>query len=364
MARPVVRDDVALMEGYHSPQLEVDIRLNTNEAPGSPPAEFADRVAEAVHGLEWHRYPSRSAGALRARIAEVESLVAGRALRSDEVFVANGSNEVLQTIMLAYGGAGRRALTFEPTYALHSHISKVCGTEVVSGGRDEAFAIEIETATRLISETRPAVTFLCSPNNPTGVIDPPEVIERVLDAVHAVVGLLGVDEAYGQFAEWSALSMVDDANSLVVSRTYSKTWSMAAARLGYGIGPSWLIEELDKVVLPYHLDAAKQAAGTIALDFEAEMAARVAMLVDERRRVTDGLARLDVDLWPSEANFVLFRPRAVDGATVWQRLVDRSILIRNCASWPNLEGCLRVTLGTPEENTAFLAALTEILEQP
>ncbi len=147
--------------------------------------------------------------------------------------------------------------------------------------------------------------------------------------------------------------MVDDTNSLVVTRTYSKTWSMAAARLGYGVAPTWVVDELDKVVLPYHLDAAKQIAGTIALDYLDEMRARVSALVEERGRV---------DHWPSGANFILFRPRSRSGAEVWRALVDRSILVRNCASWPRLDDCLRLTLGTREENDEFVSALRSALE--
>lgn len=356
MTRPQVRDDIAMMSGYHSPQLDVSIRLNTNEAPEPPPQEFRDRVAAAVHVVEWHRYPSRTASGLRSRIAEVEGTT------PEQVFAANGSNEVLQTIMLAYGGAGRTALTFEPTYALHGHISRLVGTRVVEGDRTDDFELDLDVVARLIRDERPAVTFLCSPNNPTGIIESEATVRTVLDLVHEVDGLLVVDEAYGQFAPWSALSLVDDDTSLVVTRTYSKTWSMAAARIGYGVGPAWLVEELDKVVLPYHLDAAKQIAGTIALDYLDEMRARVAALVEERGRVTAALDELEVDQWPSGANFVLFRPRKRPGAKVWQDLVDRSILVRNCASWPRLDDCLRLTLGTSDENDAFLAGLTESLE--
>lgn len=360
MARPEVRPDIAMMSGYHSPQLDVAIRLNTNEAPEPPPAEFRRRVADAVDHIDWHRYPDRSASGLRARIAEVEGTDAAR------VFVANGSNEVLQTVMLAYGGAGRTALTFEPTYALHGHISRVTGTRVVEGERTDDFGLDLSEVERLITTERPAVTFLCSPNNPTGMVESEETIRTVLDLVHGVDGLLVVDEAYGQFAPWSALELVDDANSLIVTRTYSKTWSMAAARLGYGIAPSWLVHELDKVVLPYHLDSAKQIAGTIALDYVDEMRARVAALVEERGRVVAAFDDLGsdgggVDHWPSGANFVLFRPRSRSGEDVWQSLVDRSILVRNCSSWPRLDDCLRLTLGTPEENDAFLAALADAL---
>jgi histidinol-phosphate aminotransferase len=211
---------------------------------------------------------------------------------------------------------------------------------------------------RVLGDARPEVTFLCSPNNPTGMVDPEAVVRTV--AAEAP-GLVVVDEAYGQFAPWSALSLVDAERPLVVTRTFSKTWSMAAARLGYLVGPPWLVAELDKVVLPYHLDAVKQLAGTIALSFGDEMRARVAGIVEERGRVAAALADLPVEAWPSGANFVLFRPSARDGAEVWRALLDRSVLVRNCASWPRLGGCLRVTIGTPEEDDAFLAALAEVL---
>ena len=183
----------------------------------------------------------------------------------------------------------------------------------------------------------------------------------VREVLGLVPGLLVVDEAYGQFAPWSALDLVGDDVPLVVTRTYSKTWSMAAARLGYLVGPAWLVAQLDKVVLPYHLDAFKQVAGTVALEFEPEMRERVAALVEERGRVAAVLADLPVDVWPSGANFILFRPRARSADEVWQGLLDRSVLVRNCASWPNLDGCLRVTIGTRAEDDLFLSALSEVL---
>ncbi|NLA37281.1 MAG: histidinol-phosphate transaminase, partial [Actinobacteria bacterium] len=344
------------MEGYHSPQLDVTIRLNTNEAPEPPPEEFTERLAAAIRDIAWHRYPNRTAAALRARIAEVEGVEA------DQVFAANGSNEVLQTVLLTYGGPGRKALTFEPTYALHSHLSRIAGTEVIEGGRTDDFELDLEQVEALIAEHRPAVTFLCSPNNPTGRFETEATVRQVLEWVEAVDGVLIVDEAYGQFAPWSAKELLGEDRNLVVSRTYSKTWSMAAVRLGYALAPSWLIAELDKVVLPYHLDATKQLAGLIALDYLDDMNARVAALVEERGRVQVALDKLPVDHWESGANFILFRPRTKTGQQVWQELVDRSILVRNCASWPRLDDCLRLTLGTAEENTAFLAALAEILE--
>lgn len=359
--RPRIRDDLAMMAGYHSPQVEVDIRLNTNESPVPPPDAFHDALAAETSRVDWHRYPDRAATGLIDGLAEHHSV------DPSMVFAANGSNEVLQSVMLAYGGPGRSALTFEPTYALHSHISRVTGTAVVEVERDADFRIDPQQAVDAVHQHRPSVVFLCSPNNPTGMVETKELVQLVLAAAHEVGALLVVDEAYGQFAEWSALELVSDDASLVVTQTFSKTWSMAAARLGYLVGPTWVIEDLHQVILPYHLDAVKQLAGTVALRYADEMADRISMLVAERQRVEAALAKLPVTVWPSGANFILFRPSSesgagLDGQAVWQALLDRSILVRNCASWPRLDGCLRVTLGTPQENTAFLAALGEILD--
>jgi histidinol-phosphate aminotransferase len=193
------------------------------------------------------------------------------------------------------------------------------------------------------------------------MVDGPATVQAVLELTRAAGGLLVVDEAYGQFAPWSALELVSPDVPLVVTRTFSKTWSMAAARLGYLVGPAWVVDELEKVVLPYHLDAFKQAAAVAALEHVEEMNERVASLVEERGRLVAALSELPVDVWPSGANFVLFRPRPVEGAKVWRALVERSVLVRNCASWPRLEGCLRVTIGTTDEDDAFLAALQEVL---
>jgi histidinol-phosphate aminotransferase len=346
------RDDIALMPGYHSAQVDVAVRLNTNEAPEPPPPGFTDALARELATVDWHRYPDRSYADLR------EAIAAHHGVRASQVFAANGSNEVLQTLCLAYGGAGRSVAVFEPTYALHSHIARITGTGVATGERTEALALDLDEVRRVLGAAEPAITFLCSPNNPTGMVEDEATIREVLDLAP---GLLVVDEAYGQFAPWSALDLVGDDVPLVVTRTYSKTWSMAAARLGYLVGPSELVAQLDQVVLPYHLDALKQAAGRLALAFSSEMRLRVAGLVEERGRLVARLHELPVEVWPSGANFVLFRPRERDGALVWQRLLDRSVLVRDCSSWPRLEGCLRVTIGTPAEDDAFLAALEDAL---
>jgi histidinol-phosphate aminotransferase len=351
-ALPPIRPDLQLTEGYHSPQVEAEVRLNTNESPFPPPEEWSKELLDALGEVAFNRYPDRPATELRAAVADLHHVTPG------EVFCANGSNEVLQCLLLAYGGPGRRACVFEPTYALHSHISRLTGTAVVEGGRTEDFRIDAAAAA-LLERTRPEITFLCSPNNPTGRAEPADTVRAVLAAAP---GLVIVDEAYGQFSSWSTLSLRGPSHpGLVVTRTFSKTWAMAGARLGYLIADPAVVAACEAVVLPYHLSAQTQLAGLLALRFTDEMEARVARIAEERGRVAAALGDLPVESWPSDANFILFRPLSRDADTVWQGLLDRSVLVRNCASWEGLPGCLRVTIGTPDENDRFLSALKENL---
>ena len=394
------REEIALMSSYHSPQIDVDVRLNTNESPYPPPESFVDSVVKSVQDINWNRYPDRQATELRRHIAARHSVT------EECVFVANGSNEVLQTLLLAYGAAGRTVVIFEPTYMIHGHLARIAGSVLVSGERGKDYTLNSEEASNLITRVSPALTFLCSPNNPTGITEQRETVEKVLEAVRSVGGLLCVDEAYGEFAAYSALEILNrdagdrdagdrdagdggdgdvccgglrgglrggdlcggascptvDVNCpMVVTRTYSKAWSMAAARLGYLVGPPWVVDELEKVVLPYHLDSVKQALGIAALEHEDAMRRRVDKLIAGRAQIISGLSALDVHVWRSDANFVLFRPLNRDGSKVWHELVDRSVLVRNCSSWPRFDGCLRVTVGTTIENEKFLSALAEIV---
>ena len=352
MPLPEPRPDLGLREGYHSPQVDVAVRLNTNESPLPPPPGWLDALAAALRTIDFNRYPDRSAWELRRALADLHGV------RPEQVFCANGSNEVLQSLCLAYGGPGRTAAVFEPTYALHSHIAHLSGTAVAEGDRRADFSLDLNVVADVMAASAPAITFLCSPNNPTGMSEDPSTVRAVIDAAP---GLVVVDEAYGQFADWSALSLVDDDAPVVVTRTFSKTWSMAAARLGYLIGPAPVVTVLERVALPYHLDAVKQAAGRLALTFVGEMEQRAGLIVRERQRISAALGRLPVNAWPSQSNFILFRPERRKGGEVWQELLDRSILVRDTSTWPGLTGCLRVTVGTPEDNDRFLSALEEVL---
>ena len=238
MTRPEPRADLAELSGYHSPQLDVSIRLNTNESPFPPPDRFVEAWTTALREQALHRYPDRGATALRDAIARRVGQPAGR------IFAANGSNEVLQTLLLTYGGPGRTALVFEPTYALHSHIARITGTRSVTAPRGDDFRIDATHAVSVIEREAPDIVFICSPNNPSGTVEPRTTVEAILAAAP---GLVVVDEAYGEFAPESALDLVDDERPLVVTRTYSKVWSLAALRLGFAVGPEWFVAELDKV---------------------------------------------------------------------------------------------------------------------
>jgi len=355
--RPEPRDDLRALSGYHSPQIDVAVRLNTNESPYPPPSAFVTRWLHALEAVDWNRYPDRGAQELKAAL--------GAFLRQPpaRLLCGNGSNEVLQTLLLTYGGAGRCALMFEPTYALHAQIARGTGTGIVVGERDGDYTIDPATAAAAIARSRPAVVFVCSPNNPTGTVEPRETVETLLAAAREVGALVVVDEAYGEFAPWSAISLVDDDQPLVVVRTYSKVWSLAGVRLGFAVAPPWVIAELEKVLLPYNLSVPTQVAGTVALEFADEMEHRVASLVEERGRLFAALSELDtIAVVPSGANFLLFR---VDGDAhdVWKRLLARNVLVRDFSSWPRVEGCLRVTVGTQAENDRFLDALREVLAE-
>ncbi len=352
-AVPPVRPDLALAEGYHSPQVDADVRLNANESPFAPPDTWREELLAALEEVPFHRYPDRAATELRRAVADRHGV------SLEEVFCANGSNEVLQSLLLAFGGPGRRAVLFEPTYALHSHIARITGTEVVGGARDDEFLIDRRDAETLVAARHPDITFLCSPNNPTGRSEPRETVAALCAAAP---GLVVVDEAYGQFSPSSALELRGpDQPGLVVTRTFSKTWAMAGARLGYLVGDPAVVAACEAVVLPYHLSVQTQLAGLLALRHVPEMEGRVARIAEERGRVAAALGDLPVDSWPSDANFILFRPRDRAGEEVWRSLLAHSVLVRNCADWDGLRGCLRVTIGTAEENDRFLHALKESL---
>ena len=351
---PPVRADLNDLTPYGAPQIDVPVRLNTNENPYPPSPVLvravADAVAEAAATL--NRYPDRDAVELRKDLADY----LGHGLTGAHLWAANGSNEVIQQVQQAFGGPRRRALGFDPGYSMHSLIARVTCTGWVSAARDEDFGLDPERAAAVITQTQPDIVFLTSPNNPTGTAAPIELIEAVCAAAP---GLVVIDEAYAEFAREgtpSALTLLPRYPGLVVTRTMSKAFAMAGARIGYLAGAPEVVEKLLLVRLPYHLSAVTQAVARAALSLAAEPLATVAKLRTERDGLVAWLRQRGLSVADSDANFVLFGEFDSRRA-VWQSLLDRGVLVREVGPprW------LRVTVGTPEEMTAFKSALDEVL---
>lgn len=353
MTKPPLRPDLHSLSAYLAPQIDAPVRLNTNECPYPPPEAFARELGEAVARIPFHRYPDRDATALRKGLAELTGHPA------EGVWAANGSNEVIQHLCLAYGGPGRGAMVFEPTYSLHRLIPRMVGMEIFKARLGDRFLLD-ERAVESVAGYRPSIVFVCSPNNPTGNAQPADLVAPLCEATD---GLVIVDEAYGEFGGATAQDLVTERDNLVVVRTFSKAFSMAAARLGYALAPPAIVEDLAKVRLPYHLSSLTQAAGEVALRHLEEARALLDRIRDQRDRILAELGSLEgVEVFPSEANFVLFRT-AVEAEALWRALLDRGVLVRDVSAYPGLERCLRVTAGTPEETGAFLEALPEALEE-
>jgi len=351
---PPVRADLNDLTPYGAPQIDVPVRLNTNENPYPPsPAlvrAVADAVAEAAATL--NRYPDRDVVELRKDLADY----LGHGLTGAHLWAANGSNEVIQQVQQAFGGPRRRALGFDPGYSMHSLIARVTCTGWVSASRDEDFGLDSERAAAVIRRTQPDIVFLTSPNNPTGTAAPMELIEAVCAAAP---GLVVIDEAYAEFAREgtpSALTLLPRYPALVVTRTMSKAFAMAGARIGYLAAAPEVVEKLLLVRLPYHLSAVTQAVARAALALAAEPLATVAKLRTERDGLVAWLRQRGLSVADSDANFVLFGEFESRRA-VWQGLLDRGVLVREVGPprW------LRVTVGTPDEMAAFRAALDEVL---
>lgn len=345
-----VREDLLGVEPYVSPQRPgwSGRRMNTNESPYPPPPRVVEGFLEALRSTAFNRYPDRDASSL------VRALARHSGHPEEGVWVANGSNEVFMHLFLAFGGPGRSVLLFEPTYSLHSLIPRIAGTEVVTRGRDDAFAIDLSTALKAIDETSPDVVVLCSPNNPTGEVDPLSTVQAVIERAP---GLVVVDEAYGDFAspETSVRELLPRNRSLVLVKTFSKAWSLAGMRLGYLLADAEITRQLARVKLPYHLSTPTQLLGEAILAHRGDMAEAVEKVTAERDRMEMGLQDLGVKTYPSHANFVLFEVE--DGERVWTTLLEHGILIRRYEATPRLERCLRVTAGLPEDTDDFLSVM-------
>lgn len=350
-SRTPVRPDLADLEPYGAPQLNVPVRLNTNETAERPPETYLAEVGRRIQSLDLNRYPDRAHTRLR------ELLAARVDLGVDQTWAANGSNEVLAQILQAYGGPGRTLATVRPGYSMYPVLARVTATAFHEVDLEEDFSWSDRVVAELAS-ARPDVVFVPNPNNPTGMRVPPDVLAAVHDAV--APALLVVDEAYVEFGGHSVVGEVGEWDRLAVSRTFSKAFRLAGLRLGYLHAPDWVVHDLRRVRLPYHLDAIKQVAAQVALEHEPAFLDHRARVASERDRVLADLESVDgVTVWPSDANFVLFRVPAA--GEVFRALLDRGVLVRDFSTAPRLSDCLRVTIGTAAENDEFLAALADVL---
>ncbi|MGD1257593.1 histidinol-phosphate transaminase [Mycobacterium seoulense] len=351
-----LRDDLRGKSPYGAPQLAVPVRLNTNENPHPPSRALVDDVVRSVAeaAADLHRYPDRDATDLRRDLAAYLTAQTGVRLGVENVWAANGSNEILQQLLQAFGGPGRTAIGFVPSYSMHPIISDATRTEWLEGVRADDFSLDVEAAVAAIADRRPDVVFVASPNNPSGQSVALPALRRLLDAVP---GILIVDEAYGEFSsEPSAVGLVGEyPTKLIVTRTMSKAFAFAGGRLGYLIATPAVIDAMLLVRLPYHLSSITQAAARAALRHADDTLSSVATLIDERERVSKSLSAMGFRVIPSDANFVLFG-RFTDAPATWRRYLDAGVLIRDVG----IPGYLRATTGLAEENDAFLRASAQI----
>lgn len=360
-----VRDELRGKSPYGAPQLDVPVRLNTNENPYPLPEPLVERIAERVReaARDLNRYPDRDAVELRTELARYLTRTGGHEVTLANVWAANGSNEVIQQLLQTFGGPGRTAIGFEPSYSMHGLIARGTGTGWISGPRGEDFTIDVEAATKAVAENQPDVVFITTPNNPTGNAVSADTVLALYEAAQAAKpSMVVVDEAYVEFSHGdSLLPLLAGRPHLVVSRTMSKAFGAAGLRLGYLAADPAVVDAVQLVRLPYHLSAVTQATALAALEHTDTLLKYVEQLKRERDRLVSELRAIGYEVTDSDANFVQFGRFEGEGAAhaVWQKILDRGVLVRD----NGVPGWLRVSAGTPAENDAFLDAVRELKKE-
>jgi histidinol-phosphate aminotransferase len=355
--QPPVRSDLVGVEPYGAPEIPALARLNVNENPFPLSAEFSAALGRAVRDIApgLHRYPDRDAIGLRTTLGAYLGSDAGVDITADEVWVANGSNEVMQHIFAAFGGPNRSVLTFDPTYSMYPEYAREAFTHMLRLPRRDDFTIDVQAALQAIRVDRPTLVLLASPNNPTGTAVPPQDLRAIGAAAAQVHAVLVVDEAYAEFrrpATPSALSLLTEFSNLIVTRTMSKAFGLAGARVGYAVAHPAIINALRIVRLPYHLSTVTQTVATVALEHRDELREQVECIRSERDAMAVWLREQGMQVAESDANFILFGVFA-DAHRIWQQVLDAGVLIREVGP----PGWLRVSIGTPQENAMFRQAL-------
>ncbi|MEY2628247.1 MAG: hypothetical protein RL066_63 [Actinomycetota bacterium] len=353
-----LRDSLRPMSPYGAPQVPARASLNTNENPYSPSPALQKAIADAVAQVasDLNRYPDRDATVLRTKLADYINEQSGTKFSADNVWAANGSNEIIQSIFLAF--AQGPVLGFTPSYSMHPLIAKVTGSQWIDGKRNIDFSLNAAEAVSEIQKHKPTLTFITTPNNPTGGAVSIETIQMLADAAKSVGGLLVVDEAYAEFSqEISAVTLISNSPHVVVIRTMSKAFAFAGARVGYLVSDVSVKDAMMIVRLPYHLSALTQAAAQVAIDHRAELLGGVSTLIKARAHVVQALHDMGLTTIPSSANFVLFTGFKQDAPQLWASMLEKGVLIRDVG----LSGYLRVTIGNEAENNLFISALKELI---
>jgi histidinol-phosphate aminotransferase len=349
-----IRSALVDLKPYGAPQITDVTALNTNENPYQLPDGVVGEMLEALPKVlqNLNRYPDRDATALRSALASYINGTTTNKFTVSNIWAANGSNEILQTLMLACGGRG--ALGFMPSYSVHPLIAKATGTSWISNDRNGNFELDIDSAIQVISDKKPGITFITTPNNPTGTATAYKDLEKLAIAAGQIEGLLIVDEAYAEFSgEKSAVYLISKYPNVVVVRTMSKAFAFAGARVGYAVCDEAVVNAMLVTRLPYHLSSTTQALALVALNNSKLLLAEVDALIAERNRVANELTKLGFEVSPSSANFLFFSGFAGDSKSVWKALVTDGVLVRDVG----LDGYLRVTVGLPSENQQFLTAI-------
>jgi histidinol-phosphate aminotransferase len=348
------RDRVAALKPYHVPDVQANIIMSANESPYNLPEHIVAQIKEAIDQVDYNRYPDPLSIELRGLIAKQFSEYG---VTHDNVFVGNGGDEVILNLFLAYGGVGRKAVTFDPMFEVYSITGSMTGTDMVSIPRSS----DDLTATKALEkayDTDASLIFLCCPNNPTGDVTPLDAIEYLLKNTKALVL---IDEAYAEFTDQTALQLLAKYDNLAILRTFSKAYSLAGLRAGYLIAGPHIIENMLKVKMFFNFNRLSQAIAKIAVNNKDIFKEKIDEILAERDRLFSEMKNIEgIKVFPTEANFILFRTDK-PASEVWQGLLDKDILIRNCSNQLLLENCLRVSVGTKGENDAFLKALQEVV---
>jgi len=350
-----LRSDLRELSAYGAPQVPADAVMNTNENPYPLSKELSFAISERTLAVakNLNRYPDRDAKVLRQKLAQFINRLSGTDFSEANIWAANGSNEIIQSLFMAFGSGS--AIGFTPSYSMHPLIARVIGVPWINGTRSADFSLDFESALSQIQREKPALTFITTPNNPTGSAIAIEELEKLAKLTS---GLLVIDEAYAEFSEeTSAVTLINKYPHVVVIRTMSKAFAFAGARVGYLVADPAVIDAMYLVRLPYHLSALTQAAGEVALDYQDELLANVDQIRANREHLSRALQELGLQVVPSSANFLLFGGFTQPAAELWKQMLERGVLIRDVG----LLGYLRVTIGNEAENKKFIDSLSACL---